>query len=723
MVWIAINAERRSCRRAEQPSSACPLEPSYDAPDARKEERQANDRGGFVTQDPRSGLPTQADPPRKAWLPESQLMIRIFAVALGGLLAGYMFLGRGFAHVGIGPVYVGDWILLVGVATAGFAAIRAGARAPFTWTIALLLAFITLGAARTLPYLGTHGMDALRDGALWGYAGFALMVYLLADRALVVSAFRLYGWVVPIFALWLPISWNLFASYSIDPTRPGSVIPIVFFKGGDMGVHTVGAIAFLVIGASVVGSARTFVWRMLISLPLLWTVFVAGTSNRGALLTAAVGIAVVAMLAWRSRNWLPLFAATGVFVIALVFQGALAAASRPAPIGSVGETPIPSEARASSRSVQPAVSPSGAIAASSAGRPSDGTADAGSTPQPPAGDRLAVANPGFELGPLNNGTIEGWAIRANGPHNLAARGAYRGARFASMQNVDKAYEDTITSSRIPFKDGPNLAVTAWVKAIAAQPALEIYVNWYDSFGTLISSVFLSRLETNGATTWQECAGAVSAPASATQAEIVLYEASGKATMGIDEITVRSGDFPVTSSRGRPASLQQLIENVLSLFGSSSDGGLEGSKQFRLAWWGKIVDYTVFGNHFWTGKGFGINLADDDGFQSTADHSLRSPHNSEMTVLARMGVPGLVLWVLLQGAFGAGVLRVTLAHRRAGDAELAAMGGLIVAYWVAMLVNTSFDPYLEGPQGGIWFWVLFGLGLVVMRLAPRRRKAA
>ena len=31
----------------------------------------------------------------------------------------------------------------------------------------------------------------------------------------------------------------------------------------------------------------------------------------------------------------------------------------------------------------------------------------------------------------------------------------------------------------------------------------------------------------------------------------------------------------------------------------------------------IIDYTVFGDYFWTGKGFGISLADDDGFQGTA----------------------------------------------------------------------------------------------------------
>ena len=26
---------------------------------------------------------------------------------------------------------------------------------------------------------------------------------------------------------------------------------------------------------------------------------------------------------------------------------------------------------------------------------------------------------------------------------------------------------------------------------------------------------------------------------------------------------------------------------------------------------------------------------------------------------------------------------------------------------AFMVNSSFDVYLEGPQGGIWFWALMG----------------
>jgi hypothetical protein len=170
---------------------------------------------------------------------------------------------------------------------------------------------------------------------------------------------------------------------------------------------------------------------------------------------------------------------------------------------------------------------------------------------------------------------------------------------------------------------------------------------------------------------------------------------------------------------RDATPTQWWENITSIFFGSSDKQLEGTKTFRLVWWGKIIDYTFHGQYFWLGKGFGVNLGDDDGFPS-ADHTLRSPHNTHMDVLARMGVPGLLLWLVLQGGFAILLLRALLAHRRARDMQLAAVAAWVLAFWVAIMVNSSFDPYIEGPQGGIWFWALVGLGLVVIRLVPRRQ---
>ena len=54
--------------------------------------------------------------------------------------------------------------------------------------------------------------------------------------------------------------------------------------------------------------------------------------------------------------------------------------------------------------------------------------------------------------------------------------------------------------------------------------------------------------------------------------------------------------------------------------------------------------------------------------------------------------------------------------------LAATAAWLLAYWVAMMIATSFDPYLEGPQGGIWYWVVIGAGLVVMRLTRQASTA-
>jgi O-Antigen ligase len=173
---------------------------------------------------------------------------------------------------------------------------------------------------------------------------------------------------------------------------------------------------------------------------------------------------------------------------------------------------------------------------------------------------------------------------------------------------------------------------------------------------------------------------------------------------------------------------QVLLNFQSVFADTGQSTLENTRQWRLDWWNTIIDYTFHGDYFWTGKGFGINLADDDGFQVKADSSLRSPHNGHLTFLARAGVPGLALWVALQGAFGISLL---IAYRRARSRQheqWAKTIAWILAYWIAIMVNASFDVTLEGPQQGIWFWSLFGFGIALMlsyrsytaALQPNRR---
>lgn len=164
--------------------------------------------------------------------------------------------------------------------------------------------------------------------------------------------------------------------------------------------------------------------------------------------------------------------------------------------------------------------------------------------------------------------------------------------------------------------------------------------------------------------------------------------------------------------GRSISVEQIWLNVRSIFGQGGEH-LDGTRRWRLLWWQKIYDYTVEGPYFWTGKGFGPNLAREDGF--AVSDELRSPHNGHMTLLARAGVPGAALWVLLQVAWGLGVLRAWWRARVAGRHRWMAVFAFLVAYWLAAHVNGAFDVYFEGPVGAIWFWTVFGAGLAAIHL--------
>ncbi|WP_075832062.1 O-antigen ligase family protein [Deinococcus marmoris] len=179
------------------------------------------------------------------------------------------------------------------------------------------------------------------------------------------------------------------------------------------------------------------------------------------------------------------------------------------------------------------------------------------------------------------------------------------------------------------------------------------------------------------------------------------------------------NFKVNLGGQRDISAESLLLNVQSIAGDSGSDVREGTRTWRLDWWKEIVDYTVYGPYFWTGKGYGINLADSDGFQVYQDHSLRNPHNGHMTFLARSGVPGFLAWVALQLAFGFSLLRAYALARAARNTLWASLNLWLFAYWLAFLVNASFDVYLEGPQGGIWFWCLFGFGLAAMETQRRQ----
>jgi len=175
----------------------------------------------------------------------------------------------------------------------------------------------------------------------------------------------------------------------------------------------------------------------------------------------------------------------------------------------------------------------------------------------------------------------------------------------------------------------------------------------------------------------------------------------------------SSDVEIEVRDGRLLSPREMLANVQSVVGGDAPGNRDATRQWRLQWWRDIIGYTVYGEYFWTGKGFGLNIAKDDGYANDDQlYPLRSPHNGHLTVLARSGVPGMALWLLLQAALAAALVRGYRRWRQV-DNRWARVHLWILAYWAAFIVNSAFEVSIEGPHGGIWFWSLFGLGIATV----------
>ncbi|MEM1372377.1 MAG: hypothetical protein AAGG72_09160, partial [Pseudomonadota bacterium] len=129
-------------------------------------------------------------------------------------------------------------------------------------------------------------------------------------------------------------------------------------------------------------------------------------------------------------------------------------------------------------------------------------------------------------------------------------------------------------------------------------------------------------------------------------------------------------------------------------------------------------YTFDGPYFWTGKGFGMSLAETDGFVVGLESGgpvLRSPHNIHMSYLGRTGVPGLVMWGVLVVAWYLTILLTIMRAKARGDREWAYVMIWAACYVGAIIVNSTFDVAIEGPMQGIVFWVMMGLGLATAML--------
>ena len=148
---------------------------------------------------------------------------------------------------------------------------------------------------------------------------------------------------------------------------------------------------------------------------------------------------------------------------------------------------------------------------------------------------------------------------------------------------------------------------------------------------------------------------------------------------------------------------------------TATGNLDDNVNWRKQWWEAIVTQT-WRETPWFGVGFGTHLAHAFGFTKIPDDSVRSPHSIHITWLARGGLVGLGLWMLVNILWIGSVWAARRRFVAAGLMTPAHLSTWCMCVWVAMGLNASFDIYLEGPAGGIWYWSLIGLGLFLIVLS-------
>ena len=426
---------------------------------------------------------------------------RLFLTTLSFILVGYAYGNKGFAYIGIAPFYIDSLI----VTTASLVLILRPRclRLIKDPSVALLSLFMIWGAARTLPFIESHGIDALRDSVIWVWGIAALAVALLVRQGLTLHAIASwYGRTMKWFVIWIPLAFLTYIMLGDMlprwPWGPEGGIPVIVFKGGDIGVQLAGIIAFFLVTVPAM-PRRNPLLSTWVTLPCWLVSFVVAASiNRGGFLALLIATAFAAYCARLKR----------VAVLGFVF-----------------------------------------------------------------------------------GLFVLFGV------------------FSSANDVLPEY--------------------------------------------------------------------------------------------------RRGD--------RTISIEQLSSNIQSMFTDVDNFGGSGTKRWRLEWWGSIISYTFDREYFWTGKGFGVNLADDDGFQVTADRSLRSPHNGHLTILARMGVPGFAIWILFLLTLLSRLWKRYKRWKRLGEDFHAGVCAWVLTFLGAALINATFDVYLEGPMGGLWFWSVVGLAIGLINL--------
>jgi hypothetical protein len=192
------------------------------------------------------------------------------------------------------------------------------------------------------------------------------------------------------------------------------------------------------------------------------------------------------------------------------------------------------------------------------------------------------------------------------------------------------------------------------------------------------------------------------------------------------IVIIAFDLRISGRLTSEISLSFFWDHILSIFGIG-EGNLaaaEGGVDLRLAWWTRLYDkLTADEVTLITGLGYGIPLTD---FSDTLGVVTREPHNSVISVTARLGLIGFFAWIWMQVALFRAGLRAYRDCHRAGRNDAANFILLVLAFAVLVLSSCFGEDTMEKPYYAIPYYALWGFVLRIayqLRAEASRRRSA
>ncbi len=235
-------------------------------------------------------------------------LVRFYLCWAGLSFLLYGIFGKGYAYLGVAPLYVGELLLVSGFAVAvGFGALSPLLEHPIAW---LLGCFWVWELVCTVPFVGSYGLDAVRDAVTWAYSLFAvstaaIVLQQTGSISVAITYYKKFSRYFVVLAIVCAFLYQ--AALNQLPTWPGTEVTIPSTKCTDLCIHLAGVVCFVL-----VGFADKQNWLMALSL----VGFAVGFSiSRGGGIAFLAAVTLVFILYPKAKRFFLVFSSILIFLL------------------------------------------------------------------------------------------------------------------------------------------------------------------------------------------------------------------------------------------------------------------------------------------------------------------------------------------------------------------------------------------------------------------------